>query len=134
MKVSAKQYARSLFELTADLKEEEAAKVIERFILVLRDRRDINRAEAIIDELSLLLQKDSGEIKAELASARALPDSVKKLISSYLENKIGVTKINWQEKIDQSLLGGFILRYRGFVIDGSVKNNLRKFKKQLLIK
>jgi F-type H+-transporting ATPase subunit delta len=134
MKINAKQYARSLFELTADLKEDEVTKVIERFILVLKNHRNINQAEAIIDELSLLLQKDSGEIKAELASARALPSEAKQLISSYLEDKIEVTKINWQEKIDQSLLGGFILRYRGFVIDGSVKNNLRKFKKQLLIK
>jgi F-type H+-transporting ATPase subunit delta len=134
MKVNAKQYARSLFELTAGLTPEEVTKVIERFILVLRDRRDINQSDAIIDEFNLLLQQDSGEIKAELASARNLSESAKKLISAYLENKIGATKINWQEKIDQSLLGGFILRYRGFVIDGSIKNNLRKFKKQLLIK
>lgn len=134
MKVSAKQYARSLFELTANLSQEDVIKTIERFVLVLRSRQDMSQVEAIIDELSLLLQKDSGEIKAELTSARALPDSAKKLISKYLEDKIGATKINWQEKIDSSLLGGFVLRYRGFVIDGSIKNNLRKFKKQLLIK
>lgn len=134
MKVSAKQYARSLLELATGLSQAEVTKVIERFILVLRSRQDINQAETIINELSLLLQKDSGEIKAELTSARALPDSAKKLISKYLEDKIGATKINWQEKIDNSLLGGFVLRYQGFVIDGSIKNNLRKFKKQLLIK
>ena len=64
MKVSAKQYARSLFELTANLPQEDVAKVIERFILVLRDRQDMSQAEAIINEISLLLQKDSGEIKA----------------------------------------------------------------------
>ena len=47
----------------------------------------------------------------------------------YLETN----NIELSEKIDKDLIGGFVIRYNGFVIDASFKNNLLKFKKQLLI-
>ncbi len=134
MKVSPKQYARSLMELTAGISDEEAQKVIGRFVLLLKDRHDLSKSDAIIEELSLLQQAEQKEIKAELVSARSLSKESKNLITTYLSDRLGMDKIDWQEKIDQSLLGGFVLRYHGFVIDGSLKNNLNKFKKQLLIK
>lgn len=134
MKVSPKQYARSLMELTVGISYEDAQKVIERFVLLLQERHDLSKSDAIIEELSLLQQAEQKEIKAELVSARSLSKESKNLITTYLGDRLGVNKINWQEKIDHSLLGGFVLRYHGFVIDGSLKNNLNKFKKQLLIK
>ena len=134
MKVSAKQYARSLFELTSKLSSEKTELVIRRFVSLLQDRHDLAQSDKIINELSLLLEQDKGELSAELSSAYELSVDSKKTIATYLENKLGANKINWTEKVDKSLLGGFVLRYQGFVLDGSLKNNLRKFKKQLLIK
>lgn len=134
MKVKPQQYARSLFELTKDLSQSEAEIVIKRFVVFLKSRHDLTQSDKIIVELSALISQDKGELVAELISARSLSKNSKDLIASYLENKLGANKINWLEEVDQSLLGGFVLRYQGFVLDGSLKNNLRKFKKQLLIK
>ncbi|NCB20968.1 MAG: hypothetical protein EOM88_03565 [Clostridia bacterium] len=134
MKINPKQYARSLMELSSGLSKVEIEKLVARFVLVLKERHDLNKSEIIVENLDLLLEEQIGEMKAELVSARSLSVKSKGLITNYLSDKLGGIKLTWQEKTDDTLLGGFILRYQGFVIDGSVKTNLNKFKKQLLIK
>jgi len=131
MKASVRQYARSLFELVADKSEAEAKKIIAQFIDFVQRRQDLNKADAIIAELERMYDEASGEARAELISARPLNESVKSKIAAYLEKRTGINKIILNEENDPTLIGGFILRFNGLVIDGSVKNNLRKFKKQL---
>ncbi len=131
MKVSAKQYARGLFELIVDKSEEEARILFARFIEFLHGRQDLNRAEEIIEELSHIYEEANGELRAELISARPLSEKAKSQVISYLEKRAGVGYVQLSEKIDPALLGGFVLRYNGLVVDGSLKNNLRKFEKQL---
>lgn len=131
MKVSVKQYARSLFEITADKSETELAHLITRFINFLHRRQDLNKMTAIIAELENIYEQQSGIMRAELLSARPLQNEIKQEISAYLERKAGVAQVKLTEKIDTNLIGGFVLRYNGLVVDGSLKNNLLKFKKQL---
>lgn len=131
MKVSAKQYARSLFELMANKSEEEINKLFSRFIEFIHRRQDLNKAEEIIKELGYIYEDANGELRAELISARPLSEPAKRRIIAYLEKRAGVNHVRLSEKIDPVLLGGFVLRYNGLVVDGSLKNNLIKFEKQL---
>lgn len=131
MRISPKQYARALFELSAGKNHADLKDLIGRFFDLLRRNRDIDKEGAIVEELGNLYREEEGDFQAEVSSSRPLSSSTKKLLFSYLEERAGAKKITWQEKIDTSLLGGFVLRYQGFVIDGSLKNNLRKFKTQL---
>jgi F-type H+-transporting ATPase subunit delta len=132
MKANVRQYARSLFELVADKSEVEAKAIIAKFIIFLHKRQDLNKAEAIIEEMERLYEIENGEVKAELMSARPLAPAAKKKISDYLSKRAGGAKVQLSDGIFPELLGGFVLRYNGLVIDGSLQNNLRKFKKQLL--
>lgn len=132
MKVNVKQYARGLFELLADKSEAEAKDVIAKFIVFLNKRQDLNKAKAIIEELESLYEIKNEEVKAELISARPLAGAAKKKIADYLSKRAGGGEVILKDKVSSELLGGFVLRYNGLVIDGSLQNNLRKFKKQLL--
>lgn len=132
MKVSVRQYARGLFELVADKSEVEAKAVIAKFIVFLHKRQDLNKAEAIIEEMERLYEIQNGEVKAELISARPLAHVAKEKIADYLSKRAGGVKVQLSDSTSPELLGGFVLRYNGLVIDGSLQNNLRKFKKQLL--
>ena len=133
MKVNAKQYARSLFELLEGKTENEAKSLIANFVKFLYRRQDFDKAKSIINELESLYDSSDGLTRAELLSSRPLDNQIKSKISAYIKSKLGKTDIELSEKIDKDLIGGFILRYNGLVIDGSFKNNLLKFKKQLLI-
>ncbi|MDP3837201.1 MAG: ATP synthase F1 subunit delta [bacterium] len=131
MKASVRQYARSVMELVADKSEAEAKALIAKFVVFLHGRQDLNKVEAITEELGRLYEIENEEIKAELISARPLQEAAKKQLVAYLQKRAGVDTVNLQESLNPDLLGGFILRYNGLVIDGSLKNNLLKFKKQL---
>lgn len=54
-------------------------------------------------------------------------NQIKDLISSGFK-----TKVKLEEKIDPEIIGGFILRVDDNYIDSSIKNKLRKIKKELL--
>ncbi|MDQ1237205.1 MAG: F0F1 ATP synthase subunit delta [Wigglesworthia glossinidia] len=55
-----------------------------------------------------------------------LLDNLKYLISSKINKKIKV-----QLKIDKSILGGMIIKFKNFIIDSSVKNRLNKLSEYL---
>jgi len=131
MKISAKQYAQGLLELSAGKSKDEIKELIARFTTFLYRRQDFNKAHAIISELENLYDQEAGLIKAELVTAHSLPETVKKKIGDYLARRADIAKVELKEELDENLIGGFILRYNGLVIDGSIKNNLLKFKKQL---
>lgn len=131
MKVSARQYARTLHELVAGRSKEDVIDIITNFVSRLNKDRVLYKAEEIINEFEKLIQADSGEMLVEVKSARPLSNEAKLSLRSYLEKKSGAKKIEMKEELDASLLGGFVVRYDDRVIDGSLKNNLAQFHKQL---
>ena len=62
--------------------------------------------------------------------ANIKPAEVSKILKQQLE---GVqTGVELEENIDSALIGGFILRVDDNYIDASVRNKLRKIKKELV--
>jgi F-type H+-transporting ATPase subunit delta len=49
-----------------------------------------------------------------------------------LISEVYSTKVELEEKIDPEIIGGFILRIDDNYIDASIRNKLRKIKKELL--
>lgn len=131
MKITVKQYARSLYELVDGKGKAEVKEVITNFINLLAKNRDLNKAEEILNELEKFWAEADGELKAEITSARELGKDAKKLVIDYLKDKTKSEKIVLEEKIDKKILGGFILRYEGKIIDGSLKNNLENLKARM---
>ncbi|HPY08626.1 MAG: F0F1 ATP synthase subunit delta [Patescibacteria group bacterium] len=131
MKITAKQYARALYESTLNKTENEIEKIIARFVENLAHNNDLVIAEKISKEINLIFEVESGEIKTKLISARKLSETVVGQLKDYVIKKTGAQKINFLEEVDKSLIGGFILEYDDKVLDGSIKNNLLIFKKQL---
>lgn len=131
MKISSRQYAQSLYESVADKSEKEVSAVLKSFVLLLGRNRELNKAEEIISAFNEIWNKANGEIVATLVSARKLDADTKKMIISYLEDKAGAKKIALTEEIDEKLIGGFVLKYNGKVIDGSLRNSLDELKGQI---
>ncbi len=70
------------------------------------------------------------EIVAEIISARTLSDKSKKTLISKLEKKYG-KKVEASIKIDESLIGGAVIKVGDTVIDGSIKGRLEQLTKAL---
>jgi F-type H+-transporting ATPase subunit delta len=74
---------------------------------------------------------NKGITEAVLTTAIPVDSSVKKQISDLVEKNFS-TKVELKEVVNPEIIGGFILRVDDNYIDASVRNKLRKVKKELL--
>jgi F-type H+-transporting ATPase subunit delta len=131
MKINAQQYARGLYELLEKKSKDEAKILLIDFVNFLAKNNDINKANEIIFQLEEIIRVEKGELEIELTSARVLAEESDELIKLYLKRKSGVKNVRIKERIKPDIIGGFIIRYNDKVIDGSLKQNLLYFQKQL---
>lgn len=131
MKISIRQYAQSLFEATRDKDGAALATVLKNFVVILNRDRVLNKASEIMACFCEICDQATGEVAAEVITARELGKSAKDLVVNYLKSRTDAKKINLSSVIDKSLIGGFILRYDSKVIDGSLKNSLATLKNKI---
>jgi len=75
--------------------------------------------------------KHKGIAKSILTTAAPIDSKVKQQITDMLLSTFK-TKVEFEENIDSEIIGGFILRVDDNYIDASVRNKLRKIKKELM--
>jgi len=128
MKISPRQYALSLYDSIDGQTDKEAKATLKNFVALLGEKRDLNKANSIIEAFIEIWDEKHGETAAQLVSARELKPAVRTAMIDYLKERTGAKKINLEEKIDHKLIGGFILRYGSQVLDGSLKTSLAALK------
>ena len=75
-------------------------------------------------------KKYNGITESVLTTAVKVDPEIRKQISDLIE-KLFKTKVDLKENIDESIIGGFILKVEDNYIDASVRNKLRKIRKEL---
>ena len=131
MKISSKQYALSLYELTVDKTETVVADILKNFVDFIIKNNDYGRINEISSEFSKIWDENNSNLSVSLTSAHKLEDETKDIIINYLKNKTGFSNINFVESIKEDIMGGVILHYGDKVIDGSLKNNLNNLKNKI---
>jgi F-type H+-transporting ATPase subunit delta len=66
-----------------------------------------------------------------LTTAVKVDDKLRKLIADLI-SEVFKTKVELKENVDPEIIGGFILQIDDSYIDASIKNKLRKIKKELI--
>ncbi len=131
MKISARQYAQSLYEALAGKSEAEVKAALRNFVILLARRRDLNKGGEIARRLSEIWDDAEGTLSADLVGARLLSETVKTVVINYLKNRAGAKKIVIKEEVDKKIIGGFILKYGSQILDGSLKTNLAGLKEKI---
>ncbi len=128
MNISVEQYARALYDSLREVKEKDHDTVIENLVKVLKQNNDLNKFGIVIDAYEKLEQKESGISEAVVTTAathktdHATMDALNRLADS----KVKVTPV-----VDESILGGVIVRIDDTLIDASVKTKLENLKSKL---
>ena len=103
---------------------------IEKFLEILVEGNRVSALDEIIEEFEQALESDSGELSVVLESARPLNeaslDEVKSMIQDRWKRKIKLTTV-----LKPELLGGFVARAKGRVLDASVVNQFEMLKQSL---
>jgi F-type H+-transporting ATPase subunit delta len=107
---------------------------VQKLTLSLIDLVVKNGRESHIPDIARVFLHETLKFKGITLSSQTtavkVDDKVRSKISDMI-SEVFKTKVELEEKIDPEIIGGFILRIDDNYIDASVKNKLRKIKKEL---
>lgn len=92
-------------------------------LALMADKRRLFTLPQFLNELSARIADDKGEITAEVTSATALSAAQSKKLAETLKAKVGKT-VKLNATVDESLIGGLIVKLGSTMIDTSVKSKL----------
>ena len=112
-------------------------KNIENVTLELVDLLIKNGRESFLPAVARVFRDETlkykGITETYLTTAVPVNDKIRKEISEMISS-IFKTKVELKETIDKEIIGGFILRVNDNFIDGSIRNILRKIRKDLSVR
>lgn len=128
MRYSIQHYASALYQALEETAPANQDNVIDRFVEILKKNNDLSYYEAIVAEYEKISKEARGISEAEVTLARDVKvnsdiiDSLNKVVSGQVEIKT---------QIDESIIGGVIVRVDDTLIDASIRGQLDKLKKGL---
>jgi len=131
MKVNIKIYAYALYESLKQAKTSDFDLLISNFIKLLVQKNILSLADKIFIEFEKIYNEKEGVIDVKVSSAFALTALEKEKVLMVCQKVTG-KKINLDEKIDLSLIGGLKLQFGDIVIDDSILARSSNLKNSLL--
>lgn len=110
----------------AVLKKMKADKLTIMFCGTLAVNGRLNYLKQIQDVFLSLVSKTSGEVLAEVTSSFKLDKDQQKQVESAVSEATGVKKISLSLKVDETLIGGLIVKIGSKMIDNSIKTKLNR--------
>ena len=104
---------------------------VQRFVLLLLDRRRIVLLPAIARAYRELADAQLGRVRADVTSAEPLAPATLDRVRRSLEQRTG-KKVIIELAVDPELIGGVVARVGDLVLDGSVRTQLADLRARLL--
>lgn len=104
-----------------------SSKVVGNFLAVLATNRRLKDLKSITAGYNKLAAFKRGEVSAEVISAQKLTSAQEKTLKASLKKAVG-KDVTFESKVDESLLGGMIVKLGSRMIDSSLKSKLENLK------
>jgi F-type H+-transporting ATPase subunit delta len=104
---------------------------VQRFVLLLLERRRIVLLPAIARAYRDMTDAHLGRVRAQVTSAEPLAQPVLDRVRRSLEQRTG-KQVIVETAVDPELLGGVVARVGDLVLDGSVRTQLQDLRAKLL--
>ena len=108
------------------LNKAKAQKLTTKFFGTLANNGRLTLINEVIDNFLLEVSRINGEVKAEVISSFALDQNQQKKVVSAISEATGVKKIILSTSVDESLIGGLIVKIGSKMIDNSLKTKLNR--------
>jgi len=122
------------FDAKKELLEKQVGKInplVFNLALLLVQKGSLRLSADILQQFIALLDAHRGVERANVIAAVPLSDEDRKTISNRL-GKMIEGKVVVQDRVDSSIIGGFIARIGDMLVDGSVRQRLESLKKSLV--
>ncbi len=111
----------------AVLEMEYFSPIIVRFVCVIAANRRLNKLRSIVTAFANLVAEKRGVVTAQVSTAHGLSDVQRESLRARLIES-GYGRVNIDEKVDPSLLGGLVVRIGARLYDSSLKSRLQRLK------
>jgi F-type H+-transporting ATPase subunit delta len=112
-------------------------KNIDKITLSLVDLLIKNGRESFLPAVTRVFRDETlrynGITETHLTTAVPVNDKIRKEISEMITS-VFKTRVELKESVDEEIIGGFVLRINDNFIDASVRNKLRKIRKELSVR
>ena len=125
--ITAKQKRAVLDAIVAN---QGISRTVRNFIAVLIDHRRINFLGPIVKQFELELNQRLGFTEAEITSARELNQSDRSVLEARMEKLTG-KKVRARYALDESILGGAVVKIGSTIYDGSVSGQLERIRQAI---
>lgn len=127
MKITPKQYAISLYEITKNASKSEAEDLVENFVKLLRFHNSLSLENRIIEEYYAHYRKQKGIARLRIRSGEKLsPETVSGIVKHF------AGQVEIEETVDPDLIGGITVEINDdILIDGSVKKKLEDLRRTI---
>ena len=133
MKITSTQYAQALFDAVAETNPKDHDKVLDNFVRILAQNGDLGKYDEINAEFRKLKLSSEGIKEAEVTVAREaeLNHQIIQELNAVVQARGLPSKLEIKQKIDESIIGGVVVRVDDTLIDASVKTQLNNLNKEL---
>jgi F-type H+-transporting ATPase subunit delta len=103
---------------------------VRNFLFVVIDHRRVHQLKSIIEAFENLADQRLGFVRADVASAQALPEAQRAALEVQLSRLAG-KKTRLRYSTDPALVGGVVAKVGSTVYDGSVRGQLERLRVKL---
>lgn len=132
MKITSQKYAQSVYELTEGKNREEVALILQRFINVLVNNRDLSKIDSVLGNFIKIYNENTDRLEVELISKFELSDDTVANIKEYISKKTNFGNISIRQIISDDILGSVVIKYEDKVLDISLNNILQQLKQKMI--
>ncbi|WP_220741366.1 ATP synthase F1 subunit delta [Leuconostoc miyukkimchii] len=109
-----------------------ATESIQNLVKLLAYNKRLNILSQVVDAFNDQYNEANGIVDVTAITAVALDDERLNKLSVVFAAKTGAKHVNLKNVVDESILGGVILKSKSTLIDGSLQTKIAKMKAQLL--
>lgn len=131
-KVSSKNIAETIYELTKGKTGLELERVLSQVKNYLVEKRLLNRAPDILKKLTAIINKAEGIVEAKITSSKKLDAHKLQAIEGLLSDRYKAKKVLAFEKEDKGMLGGVKIEVGDEVIDMTYRNKIAQLQNFLI--
>lgn len=125
MKISPRQYAQTLYDLTDGKSEKEVEGVIEKFVKSMKNNGQLRFSGEIIAQFEKVYNAAHNIVTATVTTAFPLQNAQKDVVEKYIADEYGAKSVVTTYCEDKSIKGGVIIRVGDEILDASVDGKLK---------
>ena len=120
------QLGKILYKVTQGLEGKKREEAIELFIEFVKKQQLLSKMEYIIEAFEIYAKEQTGIVSLHITSARKIGTELQEKIATQFGDDAEITT-----SLDETLIGGVVLRAGNTILDGSVKKQLSKMKSNI---